>query len=287
MGTCESKDGKPLVNPDKSAPWTEKTCIAAGGYKLNGQVNYNYPCGIFTTCNGTEIASTQVGGKACGPKNIEYYCISSATGGQWRESGMQCDSTSEGAAGMCATSCGPMTTCGGDKITKSRIGATECGEGNKTYVCAPDGNWVIGESNVEGTSTVGSTVGSNAAGTCVCSTICPPERACDGTLHSKKKVGSQLCGLDRKTRICQSNMNAPPEWTFGKKCVCAGDPTVPEEPTIQATQVAPAAKDNTILYAGMGFFFLFIMLIVIAFMLSGSSKSGSYSSVDKMHELSS
>lgn len=270
MGNCLDKNDVSL-GPGKPGGgfWERDVCFAAGGYKFGTgasmEVNPRFThCEAISTCNGTNVPTTAIGGKVCGKGNIEFVCAGGVNGGEWKDSGIACD---PGASGSCPTSCGPMTTCGGSKIDKSKIGAKECGDKNLTYVCGPDGKWVVG--------------GSDGKETCQCMTICPDLRVCDGTMLGKAPVGKEVCSIDRKMRICQSNMNAPPEWTYGKKCACPGDPPEPEPvvvpKSIAAAPAPPAVADNSMIIAGVFvMLFIMIMVVVLVFVMRGKKGRGEF-----------
>lgn len=269
MGKCESIDGSVInINPQD-----QQTCFSSGGAKWipYGQptpvMNPNSPCIGGTYCNGKPAPTTAIGDKICGAGNHDFYCNGSPNGGTWVDSGMACD---EGAVGACPTSCGKMTTCDGTVIPKSKIGAKECGDKGLTYVCGPDGNWTIG--------------GKDGKETCVCMTICPDLKGCDGSMVSKTFVGKEVCGFDRKTHICQSNLIGPPDWTYGKKCACPGDPPEPPPTPIVPAASTPATatkptvtapttptSDNTMII-GAGLFLLFILIIVVALVFAMRGK---------------
>jgi hypothetical protein len=320
MGTCESVDGVTMPQPSPGNPggWDINACFAAGGHKYSSVatgVKFNPnttagaaaaskanaaaaaaaskadaavaaaaaaarpKCGEFTLCNGVKVPSTSIDGKLCGPGNIEFLCLNTGSGSEWRDTGLPCD---EGAQGMCMTSCGKMTTCDGTVIAKSKIGAKECGDKGLTYLCANDGKWVIG--------------GADSKETCNCMTICPDMRGCDGSQASKLKVGAEICGLDRKMHICVGNMTAPPEWTYGKSCVCPGDApsggssggasTGSNSSDVGADSSAssdgkPPAELDTTMVAGLvfGLLFIMIMIVVLVFVMrrkkTGSSEASS------------
>ena len=257
MGQCTSIDGTDLSR--EAVYGSADLCFSAGGAKfvMNGNttINPNNPCTGGLYCNGSAAPNTAIGGKVCGTGNHEFLCNGSSDGGVWVNSGLPCD---ENATGSCPTSCGTMTTCDGTVIPKSKIGAKECGDKGLTYVCGVDGKWIVG--------------GKDGKETCVCMTICPDMRGCSGDMVSKTKVGKEVCGFDRKTHICQSNLIGPPDWTYGKACKCPGDPADPA-PTVSAPSAptAPAAApilstDSATMIVGVGLFLLFIMIMVVVLM---------------------
>lgn len=249
---CFAKDGSLIMPKIVGGTWDKNACFTIGGYKFGPEsaleINPAYPCGPMTTCDGTKIPSTQVNGKVCGAGNKEFICAGSANGGAWMEMDMPCD---EGSVGMCPQACGSMKLCSGLTIPRAKTGTRECGDKNLTYVCGADGNWVVG--------------GSNGAEACVCNTACPEIRACDGAYTSKNIVGKEVCGLDRRLHVCEANLNAPPEWSYGLKCACPGDPPAAQSDPPHARSYTqpppPASKDNFMLYL---FVFIFIIFIILA-----------------------
>jgi hypothetical protein len=280
MGTCYSKDDTELKIGTTLNDQTQENCFAKGGYKWRTNTAFPFvinpafeTCGEFTLCDGTKVPSTAIDGKACGPGNIEFRCFAGDGGPSWRDSGIACD---PGAVGACATSCGAMTLCGGERVMKSKIGAKECGDKNLTYVCGPDGNWVVG--------------GTKGDETCDCMTICPDIPGCDGNM-AKQKIGAQICGVDRKTRICEKNMIGVPSWTYGKKCACPGDapeplpvaPTPAPTPTPNsqaggASAHAPqtGGSNTTIIVGVFVLLFMMIMIVVLVFVMRGKRGRGEF-----------
>lgn len=301
-GSCQSKMGDAGVdtgsfNDGHPVAMTADKCWEGGGWKwLNQQVgqweyNPNFPCDSMARCDGSQTGPVAIGGKACGKDNMEYICVASSQGGAWNASPYSCE---EGSAGMCPTTCGGMTLCDGTKITKSKIGQVECGnnaDGSITstssgvkglkYECGKDGKWIVG--------------GKDGKDTCDCKGICPDLKGCSGNV-SRSKVGAQVCGDDRKMHICTANLTALPEWTYGKKCACPGDPPEPTPAapsattsaipsaaaaTSATTSSAPSAvpsaapsTDNTMLIAAGGMLFLFLIIMVVIAMMISKKRAG-------------
>lgn len=293
-GQCQSKLGE-CINVECTlaercgCAMTAEKCWAGGGHKWwnwsapggasDWVYNPNAPCDSMTRCDGTQTGLVGIGGKACGKDNIEYLCVSSPNGGVWNASPYECDA---GSVGMCPTSCGEIVLCDGRKVATSKIGAKVCGEKDGKYInftCDKDGKW-------------------HAAEECKCMTICPDLKGCSGNL-TKQKIGAEVCGDDRKMHICMANLNAPPEWSYGKKCACPGDPPEVVAPAVSAVAApavsavaapttatptatsasaaaAPAAapRDNSTLVAGVFLFVVFIILIAVAIMLARRGKAG-------------
>jgi hypothetical protein len=267
--SCSKRDGSIVGHPAGGTIWAQgqqDMCFNAGGYKWTtgigwGQqthtINPNAPCASMASCNGKIFNDPSVGAEVCGPGNKLFVCNGSVDGGVWNESSFDCE---EGADGSCPTHCGEMTLCGGEKVTKSKIGAVECGDGYLSYKCGVDGKWAVG--------------GADGKEVCTCMTICPDLEGCESTL-AKQKIGAQVCGFDRKTRICEKNLVGPPTWTYGKKCACPGDAPEPvPTPVAAPAPVVTSADDNTMLYAGLAFMLLFIVIIVVVLMFVMRSKRG-------------
>lgn len=245
MGACYTKEGTQIPLTGEA---NQGTCFAAGGYRWSGQagdvINQDYPCSDMTSCNGKSIwRKPNVGAQMCGPGNKMIRCVASPTGGKIESTDIPCN---EGVEGSCPTHCGTLKLCDGTAVDRTPIGESHCGTGDVKYQCMPSGEWAA------------------VGGACTCMTICPEVSTCDGTA-TLQKPGARVCGADRKTRICESNLIGAPTWDYGPACACPGDaPPEIVKPSGPAPAIArPPPADNTMLYAVAGIVLLMIIVAIV------------------------